>query len=568
MAESAALPASMLLRRSLLRAGALSLLLVIGGVVTWVWFSRTATPVEIGPLVPALLGTIAYTAGNLLLRWLRWHFLARRLESKLSAKDSLRIWFATLPALLTPFYVGELVRGAFLGDHTPRALRRVSLLWLIERGCDAVTLAAFWCFTRSMPLAAAALLLGAGGGAFLLFRHRLGRSSARQSGGFAAVTVGLSVAAWALPAAALWSVIGTLGHPVGLAAATEAFAAGTLAGGITGIPLGIGVTGSVSILSLLESGGAGVVASLAVFRAGTAWFSVLLGGVLAWFWRHELRRLWRRQPTRFHFDELADDYEEQIPEHIRTRLLDRKVRMMLEALPGQGAGLRGLDVGCGHGWYACALADAGCRMTGIDLASEQIANARRHAAARGLEIDLKAVSATGLPFDDASFDFAYAINVMHHIEESGAQTAAFAEILRVLKPGGRFFLHEINIENPLFRFYMGYVFPVIRDIDEGTERWIRPSRLPELDGGRWQPAVRYFTFLPDFIPVALMKRLAGLERWLESSFMASWSAHYLAVLERAPSACGPPAPAPAPAAPQTTAPTPPAPPRSRQSSAW
>ena len=47
------------------------------------------------------------------------------------------------------------------------------------------------------------------------------------------------------------------------------------------------------------------------------------------------------------------------------------------------------------------------------------------------------------------FDFVYCINVMHHIEDRNDQSQAFDEIARILKPRGYFFLHEINVTNPL-----------------------------------------------------------------------------------------------------------------------
>src|SRR5690606_21159688 len=91
------------------------------------------------------------------------------------------------------------------------------------------------------------------------------------------------------------------------------------------------------------------------------------------------------------------------------------------------------------------------------------------------------------------------------------------------------FLHEINTLNPLFRFYMSYVFPLLRRIDEGNERWINPKALPEIPHGRWL-RVEYFTFLPDFLPRPLVRLLRPLEAWLETSPWQHLSAHYVAVL--------------------------------------
>jgi SAM-dependent methyltransferase len=141
-------------------------------------------------------------------------------------------------------------------------------------------------------------------------------------------------------------------------------------------------------------------------------------------------------------------------------------------------------------------------------------------------------SADALPFRNESFDFAYAVNIVHHLPSREHQRLALCEAARVLKPGGVFFLHEINVINPLFRFYMGYVFPLIKRIDEGTELWLDPARLPQADGLRLE-LVSYFTFIPDFVPRPLMRFLLPVEHRLEASRWAPYSAHFMAVLRKA-----------------------------------
>jgi SAM-dependent methyltransferase len=135
-----------------------------------------------------------------------------------------------------------------------------------------------------------------------------------------------------------------------------------------------------------------------------------------------------------------------------------------------------------------------------------------------------------LPFPDGSFDFAYSINAFHHLPSRAAQERAIREIVRVLRPGGVFILHEINTQNPVFRLYVGYLFPLIKQIDEGTERWILPSALPAAPGAAWAAEAQYFTFTPDFVPSALQRLLGGIERTLERSALRGYSAHYQACL--------------------------------------
>ena len=136
-----------------------------------------------------------------------------------------------------------------------------------------------------------------------------------------------------------------------------------------------------------------------------------------------------------------------------------------------------------------------------------------------------------IPAADGSHDFAYVINVLHHLSSVEEQRLAFAELVRVLRPGGVLFVHEINTRNILFRFYMGYVFPSLNCIDEGVERWLLPhlmtvyTDVPVAD-------IRYFTFLPDFLPRRLVRLLTPIERLLEASPLGAYSAHYMAVLRK------------------------------------
>jgi 2-polyprenyl-3-methyl-5-hydroxy-6-metoxy-1,4-benzoquinol methylase len=275
-------------------------------------------------------------------------------------------------------------------------------------------------------------------------------------------------------------------------------------------------------------------AAVAAFRAGTAWYSLGVGLSTLVLQRRKLATFLRPSAAADHFTAIASGYQDQIPEHIRDRLLERKIGFMERRLAatGHGRGARGLDVGCGHGWYACEMASRGYVMEAIDQSAGQIAKAERHAADRGCGARFQAADAEHLPWPDESFDFAYSINVIHHVTPAAKRAHVLAEIVRVLKPGGIFFLQEINVGNPLFRFYMSYCFPLLCDIDEGTEEWIKPSRLPEVPGAAWSREVDYFTFLPDFTPRALLDALKGLEARLEDSAVRNWSAHYVARLQK------------------------------------
>ena len=518
-------------------------LAAVGLAITIIWFEVTGGPAyaraHAGALLFAALLIVTSTTFNLSARWARWHFLLRRFGLRVHTRDSVRLYFATLPAIATPLSIGELVRAPLLAARHPAAWRTIPMVWFTERLTDASLLGLVLALALDRPGWAAApviawvILMG-------LFRAFLPEAARLTSPPALAVLIGGTALAWTASAAALWITLRLLETPVTMITAAGVFSYGTLLGGLAGVPLGTGITGSAMIVALERAGiepDAGSVA-VAVFRGGTAWFAVALGLATLVHARARLLAYVRPGRREAHFDTIARAYADQIPEHIRERLLGRKVELMRGRLTASDVppGATGLDVGCGHGWYATDMALSGYVMTGFDRSPEQVMEARRYAAARGASVALEVGDAANLPYPDNSFDFAYSINVLHHIESAPDRAAALEEIMRVLKPGGIFVLHEINIENPVFRTYMGYVFPLLCDIDEGTEEWIRPSALPPVAGGTWHPVVEFFTFLPDFTPRALLERLRPVEARLERSRFRHWSAHYMACLVKEPAA--------------------------------
>jgi 2-polyprenyl-6-hydroxyphenyl methylase/3-demethylubiquinone-9 3-methyltransferase len=102
-----------------------------------------------------------------------------------------------------------------------------------------------------------------------------------------------------------------------------------------------------------------------------------------------------------------------------------------------------LDVGCGGGFAANALAREGYQVTGVDLSQSSLEVARKHDSTQTVNY-LKA-DAYKLPFENASFDAVCSLDFLEHVEDPAR---AIGEIARVLKPGGQFFFHTFN-RNPI-----------------------------------------------------------------------------------------------------------------------
>jgi SAM-dependent methyltransferase len=108
-----------------------------------------------------------------------------------------------------------------------------------------------------------------------------------------------------------------------------------------------------------------------------------------------------------------------------------------------------LDLGCGAGHASFALANGGARVTACDVSHEMLAVVADEAGRRGLDgLQTRQSPAEALPFDDASFDLAATRFSAHHWTDA---QAAFAEVRRVLRPGGTLIVIDaVAPEQPLF----------------------------------------------------------------------------------------------------------------------
>jgi SAM-dependent methyltransferase len=97
-------------------------------------------------------------------------------------------------------------------------------------------------------------------------------------------------------------------------------------------------------------------------------------------------------------------------------------------------GDRVLDVACGTGNTAIPAARAGATVTGSDIATNMLEQARARAASEGLQIKFEEGDAENLPYDEASF---HLVVTMFGAMFAPRPELVASELIRVCKPGGR-----------------------------------------------------------------------------------------------------------------------------------
>jgi SAM-dependent methyltransferase len=173
---------------------------------------------------------------------------------------------------------------------------------------------------------------------------------------------------------------------------------------------------------------------------------------------------------------------------------------------------RALELGCGTGFFLLNLMQAGLTARGsvTDLSPGMVAAALRNAENLGLDVDGRVADAEQIPYDDATFDVVVGHAVLHHIPDLDA---AFREVLRVLKPGGRFVFagEPTRIGDRYARLLGGLTWKATTAVTRlpGLRGWRR--RQTELDESSRAAALEAVVDVHTFDPAALeaLARRAG-----------------------------------------------------------
>lgn len=149
----------------------------------------------------------------------------------------------------------------------------------------------------------------------------------------------------------------------------------------------------------------------------------------------------RSQKNETSWGHVANWYHEHVSENVDT-YHEKVIKPNLLRVLGDVRGKHVLDVACGQGFFSRALASASARVTGIDIAPQLIALAKKQGSA---DISYLVASADRIPLPDESFDAAICVLALQNIKNL---SGTLAQVASLLKQGGMF---AIVLNHPAFR---------------------------------------------------------------------------------------------------------------------
>lgn len=171
-------------------------------------------------------------------------------------------------------------------------------------------------------------------------------------------------------------------------------------------------------------------------------------------------------------------------------------------------GKKVLDVGCGGGILAEALAARGAQVTGIDLGEAPLAVARLHLKESGQKVDYRRIAAEELAREQpAGFDVVTCLEMLEHVPDPAATIAACAQLV---KPGGQLFFSTINRNPKSWLLAIVGAEYILKLLPRGTHdymKFIRPSELErwcrhaglvvrEFTGMHYNPLTQRYSLAP------------------------------------------------------------------------
>jgi 2-polyprenyl-6-hydroxyphenyl methylase/3-demethylubiquinone-9 3-methyltransferase len=172
-----------------------------------------------------------------------------------------------------------------------------------------------------------------------------------------------------------------------------------------------------------------------------------------------------------------------------------------------------LDVGCGGGILAEAMAFRGARVTGIDMGEAPLSVARLHALESGVKVDYQQTTAEAMAEQHpAEFDIVTCLEMLEHVPDPASVVRACA---RLVKPGGDVYFSTINRNPKAYAFAVLGAEYLLRLLPKGTHeygkfirpseiaRWLRTNNLElrDITGMTYNPLTKVYALNPTDISV-------------------------------------------------------------------
>ena len=186
------------------------------------------------------------------------------------------------------------------------------------------------------------------------------------------------------------------------------------------------------------------------------------------------------EKQRVHYDKVAEKYVENLEYPHTIEYLNYLDTQFLKCIKNEDLSFVA-ELCCGHSELLTLLKRNDICGIGIDISSNMLDLAQKKHGSNSNFAFLQG-DATRLPIRDAQFSSVFMFGGIHHIPD---RAALFAEVFRILKPGGDFYFREPVSDFFLWRWIRGVIYMISPALEADTERpllWRETVPLLELHG--------------------------------------------------------------------------------------
>lgn len=180
------------------------------------------------------------------------------------------------------------------------------------------------------------------------------------------------------------------------------------------------------------------------------------------------------------------------------------------------SGQRLIDVGCGGGILAEAMAQRGAEVTGIDMGEAPLSVAKLHQLESGVEVDyIQSTAEAMAEREPQAFDVVCCLEMLEHVPDPGSVIQACADMAR---PGAALYFSTINRNPKAFMFAIVGAEHLLKLLPAGTheyDKFIKPSELAgwirdaglvlkDMTGLTYNPITKHYRLDPKDVSVNYM----------------------------------------------------------------